>query len=115
MGWSCRADAGAVLDAWDKACVAQTGMSNVYESRGQQYFFELSRTEHTDGAITGSIWNKRLSGLCKKTGTFRIEGDGTQTRAPSFLKKAGKTAKNVRAALASSVYGSDGRPMFEII
>ncbi len=111
MGWSCRADAANILDAWDKACVTQTGMSNVYECGGSQYFFELSRTEHSDGAITGFIWRKNLSGLCRRTSTFRIEGDGTQTRAPSFLRKAGKTAKNVQAALAGRGYG---RPMFEI-
>lgn len=92
MGWSCNASAGFVLDAFGAACVESTGSSNTYETKGKRYFFEVSSTEHDDGAITGSIFKFIGSGgFCVKSGSFRIEGDGTVTRAPAFLKKAAKT------------------------
>jgi hypothetical protein len=92
MGWSCRADAARTMAKWTAACEAQTGSQNVFEVDGASYFWELSRTEHHDGAITGSIQKTvRREGdrmWCRKVGTFRIEGDGTVTRAPKFLKDA---------------------------
>lgn len=96
MGWSCRADAGNVLDKMSAACVASTGMSNTWEHNGVRYFFEISRTEHADGAITGSVCKFVGKDLCRKSGSIRIEGDGTITRAPAFLKNAAKAA--VKAA-----------------
>jgi hypothetical protein len=48
-------------------------------------FFEVSRREHRDGAITGVI--QRFDGeYCTKAGTFRIEPDGSIRRAPKVLK-----------------------------
>jgi len=93
MGWSCRADAGKTMDAWIKACVEATGSSNVYRVGGDEFFWETSRTEHADGAITGSIVkvtvkNPDGSSYCRKVGTFRIEGDGRIARAPKWLKDA---------------------------
>ena len=90
MGWSCRADAARTADKWSDACVAQTGSSNVFQTKRGKYFWENSRKEHGDGAITGSVF-KMLpgdNGLCRPSGSFRIEGDGTVTRAPKFLKDA---------------------------
>lgn len=92
MGWSCRADAAKILDLWSKACRASTGTSNTWAQGARQYLFELSRTEHDDGAITGAIWRLEPSTgdrfLCYRSGTFRIEGDGKVTRAPAFLRRA---------------------------
>ena len=52
---------------------------------GTHYFFERSNVEHADGAITGSV--KRLDGAgCRAAGTFRIEGDGTLSKAPTHLR-----------------------------
>jgi hypothetical protein len=93
MGWSCRADAGRTMRKWIDACVAQTGSQNNYTANGQGYFWEVSRTEHRDGAITGTIW-RHVPGpdparvYCRKAGSFRIDGDGTIARAPAFLKQA---------------------------
>ena len=95
MGWSCRADAARTMHDWSDACYAATGSSNVFEANGSRYFFETSRTEHRDGAITGSVYKTLIvegdSIRCRKSGSFRIEGDGTVTRAPAWLKKV--TAK----------------------
>jgi len=106
MGWSCRSEAAEVMRKWTDACLAQTNMQNeFFVQRGKsasgapgpvdRYFWELSRKEHNDGAITGTIM-KVLSttpegvSMAKRCGAFRIEGDGTITCAPKFLKKASK-------------------------
>lgn len=101
MGWSCAAAAGDVLRAWDDACIASTGLQNVYEDGGVRYMVEVSRREHDDGAITGTILRnvpvtadmiargaKPDSIYYRRCGSFRIDGDGTVRRAPAFLKRA---------------------------
>jgi hypothetical protein len=105
------------MESWTAACVASTGCSNTWTAGGETYLYEVSRKEHDDGAITGSILKKvpppaplkvvicpteveRILGLAsadsffaRKVATFRIEGDGTVTRAPAFLKAASAAAK----------------------
>jgi hypothetical protein len=88
MGWSCTRDADRTARQWVDACVASTGSQNTFRSRGRKYFWEQSRTEHHDGAITGSIYRMDRHGYCRRSGTFRIEGDGTVSRAPAFLRAA---------------------------
>jgi hypothetical protein len=93
MGWSCRADAHETMQKWTAACVAQTGSQNEFDADGVRYFWELSRTEHDDGAITGTIMRvteKRPDGsmMAVKCGSFRINPDGTIGRAPAFLRSA---------------------------
>ena len=92
-------------------------MNTFTTSRGK-YFFETSRTEHSDGAITGTI-QKWIPGtdFTKISGSFRIEGDGTVTRAPKFLKDAAKNAKPVEPVLSfrERGLGSDGKPLFQLI
>jgi len=96
MGWSCNAKAGWVLDAWINACFAQSGCQNNFEANGQKYFFETSRKEHNDGAITGVVWRNLPDGKsCRQSGSFRIEGDGTVTRAPAFLKAASPSKEEI--------------------
>lgn len=87
MGWSCNRDAGLTLDALKRFCVQQNGSSNTYTSKGTTYFFEISRNEHSDGAITGTIWKIQPDGMCRRSGSLRIEGDGTISRGPAILKK----------------------------
>lgn len=89
MGWSCNMAAGYALDRVKDACVSSTGSSNVWEERGQRYFFETSRTEHRDGAITGSVWRSVSETTCRRAGAFRIEGDGRISRGPAFMRRAG--------------------------
>ena len=90
MGWSCSAVASDVLECWQKACIEQGGNSNTYRDGGKTYFYEVSRTEHRDGAITGSIMRMLPGNMCKRAGTFRIDGDGRIARAPKFLVSAAK-------------------------
>ena len=104
MGWSCRKDASDALVKWQAACRASTGSSNTWAERGEAYFYDISHTEHRDGAITGTI-QKIVDGatylaklkadprsndsfFARSVGTFRIEGNGTITRGPAFLKRA---------------------------
>ena len=89
MGWSCRADAANTMDRWTEFCIAQSGSQNTFKANGHTYFWEASRTEHSDGAITGSVHKMLPGGLCRKSGTFRIEGNGQVTRAPACLAELG--------------------------
>jgi hypothetical protein len=93
MGWSCRKEAGVVLDQWKQACIANSGRANEFTHRGRTYFVEVSRKEHWDGSITGTIMRvteTRADGttMAVPAGSWRIEGNGTVTRAHSFLKRA---------------------------
>lgn len=85
MGWSCNADAARTLDRWTARCIESTGSSNIWESPNGRFFIELSREEHDDGAITGSVWRMVDEKRCQRVGSFRINGDGTVARGPSFL------------------------------
>lgn len=85
MGWSCRADAGNTMQKIEDCCRKQTGSQNSFRRNGNEYFIELSYVEHDDGAITGSIM--LVTGdFCNKSGSLRIEGDGTITR-PKYLRE----------------------------
>lgn len=122
MGWSCRADAGRVMDAWAAACVAATGSQNTFVVDGVEFFWEVSRTEHADGAITGTVYrtvrkptpedlatNPYCAGWSVKAGSFRIAGDGRIIRAPKFLKDAAKRFAGVTfRAPAGALPGSGG-------
>lgn len=89
MGWSCRADASRTMDKVTAACVKQTDMQNTFEVGGSKYFYDISRTEHNDGAITGTVFKFLPDGEhCRKSGSFRIEGDGTFSRGPAWMKQA---------------------------
>jgi len=88
MGWSCRAEAGATMDAWVRACVAQTGSSNVFRRYGSTFFFECDNVEHDDGAITGAIFQMDGEDQAHEVSQFRIEGDGEVSSAPMFLRLA---------------------------
>jgi len=115
MGWSCRADAGNVLNAWQDVCHTQTGATNVYETTRGRYMFEVSHTEHDDGSITGTILKfivgGRYDGRVKSSGSFRIAGDGSIVRGPKILKTV---AKGMKPAEHVGI-GSNGRPLFELI
>jgi hypothetical protein len=85
------------MAAWTKACVEQTGSQNVYVTSRGKYFWEISRTEHRDGAITGTVRKvvrEDPDGTmwAKTAGSFRIGPTGEVSRAPKFLKDAAKKA-----------------------
>lgn len=93
MGYSCAAAAGDTLRALDAVCIAQTGTSNTYiGNNGDRYFYETSRVEHADGAITGSVYRLAIdwtnlddttSEVAYPAGNFRIDGEGVVTRWPT--------------------------------
>lgn len=86
MGWSCNKLAGLTLDAIKDFCYAQSGISNVFASNGNRYMIEISRREHRDGAITGTIYKYLENDRVKKSGSLRIEGDGKVSSGPAVLK-----------------------------
>lgn len=105
MGYSCTAAASKTEGLWEKACREQTGSSNVFRQRlrggpTRTFFYERGK-EQDDGAITGPVFEfvtragrpiagdvNTAGGLAKRSGSYRIEPDGTVTRAPAFLKTA---------------------------
>jgi hypothetical protein len=78
------------MERWTRACVEQTGSQNVFEVERVKYFWEVSRREHNDGAITGSIFRLDTGGMAHRAGSFRINPDGSVARAPRFLIDAGR-------------------------
>ena len=91
MGWSCRMDASKTMGRITKACLAQTDMQNTFKTKDGEYFWDISRTEHDDGAITGTVFKSLPDGRhCRKSGSFRIEGDGTFSRGPAWMKQASR-------------------------
>lgn len=106
MGWSCAAAASDTMRAWSDACTAQTGQSNVYQVGDDKFFWEVSNKEHDDGAITGTVYKmipQERSGtsLCRKSGSFRINPDGTVKRAPAFLKAVKVTKRTTSYGIGS--------------
>ena len=96
MGWSCAAKAGDTMRAMSEACFKTSGIQNVWvQPDGVRYWFEASRVEHDDGAITGKVWRMLDDDRCKPSGSFRIEGDGKVSRAPKFLKAAAASAAQI--------------------
>jgi hypothetical protein len=85
MGYSCARKAMEVVKVWQNWCYKNFDSQNAYIHNNTRYFFEIGK-ENGDGAITGSIWRFMPDGIhVKKSGSFRIESDGTITRAPKAL------------------------------
>ncbi len=76
MGWSCSVKASNMMRLVSETCVEQTGNSNTYIKDGDKYFFEHSRTEHSDGSITGKIYKFVSENECIPVGRFKILPDG---------------------------------------
>lgn len=51
---------------------------------GSKGFFEASRTEHADGAITGTVFVLTCDNRARKKGSFKVEGNGTISRFPGL-------------------------------
>jgi hypothetical protein len=93
MGKSYTMEAHEVFDAWREVCLASTGSSNSYEVEGSKYFMELSRRQHADCRITGTVWrlvsrnDETGVSSCEAAGSFRISADGEVVRYPVGLRK----------------------------
>ena len=113
MGWSYSAKAGFVLDAI--RTLVGGASSNAMPGGG---FYETSRTDHPDGAITGSVWRPlnaaekakwahldRIDERVKRAGSFRISGDGKVVRFPRLPRELIAKAEAIAAAEYKRVYG----------
>ena len=93
MGKSYTMEAHEVFDAWREDCLASTGSSNSYEVEGSKYFMELTRRQHEDCRITGTVWrlvsrnDETGVSSCEAAGSFRISADGEVVRYPVGLRK----------------------------
>ena len=80
MGWSCSAVASNIMDELSEKSFKKSGLQNVYEHKGNWFMWEVSRKEHEDGSITGSIHKfvedprgkDRTS--ARRVGNFKIDG-----------------------------------------
>lgn len=72
MGWSHTQAAGRVMDKLERICRAQTGMSNTFVVKKEQYFFEIDARDQEDGGISGHVRRLRDG---KNMGHFYIPGD----------------------------------------
>jgi hypothetical protein len=93
MGKSYTMEAHEVFDAWRHICLASTQIQNVYEVDGNRYTLELSRRQHADCRITGTVWrlvsrnDETGVSSCEAAGSFRISADGEVVRYPVGLRK----------------------------
>lgn len=94
MGWSCAAAAGHTMDRMVAACRKENGSSNTFTAGGKTYFWETSRREHNDGAITGSVFVVTKPGWSRKSGSFRIDSDGKMVRGPAALRRLIESVKD---------------------
>ena len=86
MGWSCARDAGCRLDAISAECLLCSKMTNQWTTKGDTYFYEVGR-EQRDGSITGTIFLHLPDGKCRKSGSFKINPDGSWCRGPAWMRK----------------------------
>jgi hypothetical protein len=86
------AAAGDVMhDVWTKQCLNQVRTDgerpyqNGYTGKdGRRYFWDVSRKEHDDGAITGTTWRYLPDGEhVTSAGSWRINPDGTVKSYPT--------------------------------
>jgi hypothetical protein len=82
MGWSCSSLAHKTIEKIQAACLKQSDSQNVWTDKGNKFFFELSRKEHNDGAITGSIFKFVSTNHVLPAGSFRINADGSIKNFP---------------------------------
>jgi len=83
MGYSCTKAAGDVLRTFPRDT---EGPSNTWDHKGHRYFWERGR-EQRDGAVTGTIYREVPPNHACRVGSFRIEPNGTITRAPFSMKE----------------------------
>ena len=92
MGKSYTREAHDIFNDWRHICLASTNIQNVYEVDGNRYTLELSRRQHADCRITGTVWrllstNADGVSTCTSAGSFSISADGKTVRYPVGLRK----------------------------
>jgi hypothetical protein len=108
MGWSCSAAANFTLDAIvaiQQKLGSVTSNGLVINGNTNAGFWESSRKEHDDGSITGSVWTMVGTDKCRRTGSFRINANGTIARFSSIPRRLLIEAENIGARKFRTVYG----------
>lgn len=96
MGYSYSQKAGFTLDYIYKLLDDGLGSSNTWKHDGNDYFFERGRENH-DGAITGTVWCFQPDGVhLKRSGSVRIESDGSIARFPHIPRHVKQKANCYR-------------------
>lgn len=119
MGWSCAAKASLVEHALSTILKEKHGVegSNGLPGGG---FWEISRKEHADGSITGTVWKSvpapagKTGKYVNKAGSFKITGEGKIVRFPGLPKGVKEAAEAAGAKEYTARYETP-KPMFEII
>jgi len=74
------------LNLLQEFCENSSKSQNTFFVKGVEYFFEVSRREHSDGSATGTIWKSVGGCTASKSSSFRIEGDGSISSGPAAWK-----------------------------
>lgn len=109
MGWSCAAKASLVASALSAIVTEKYGIpsSNGMPGGG---FWETSRKEHADGAITGTVWKTvpapagKTGDYASKAGSFKITAEGKIERFPGMPKEVKAAAEAAGAAEYTRLY-----------
>lgn len=90
MGWSCSSVAADTLAVIERACKATHNEPSqcAFVINNKRYFYETSRRDQQDGGIAGTIYLCLPNDMCRRAGTFRIDGTGNVVRGPVLFKRA---------------------------
>jgi len=84
MGYSCTTAADNML-----GLIRHTFNNGKYSNgliiAGKSYFYEIGN-EHTDGAVTGTLWENLEGDMARPVGSFRIGPSGSISRFPRLKR-----------------------------
>lgn len=104
MGWSCTAKASLVERAITETIKAKFPAISGSNSLPDGGFWEISRKEHADGAITGTVWKSVGENLVTKSGSFKISPEGKIVRFPRLSADIKAAAEKAGAAEYARIY-----------
>ena len=91
MGYSCTKDAGDMLGLI-RHSFSDGKTSNGLRIGAATFFYEVGR-ENVDGSITGTLFENRGDGTCRKYGSFKIHATGVIVRFPGIKQNQRITLK----------------------
>jgi len=89
MGYSCNAISDMVFEQITKILQEdgpETKFGNEYYYAGKWHFWSIGR-EREDGAVVGSVFEHVGKDLCRRVGSFHVDGNGRIIRFPGSTKK----------------------------
>lgn len=91
------------LGVWQARCLANSGSPDTWSTpKGKVFMFKQSTRVHEDHSLTGYILLKNETGEFERVGQFKIEGDGTTSLCPKFLRVSAETETTVAQPLPST-------------